>query len=42
MVKAKKKMKEVCFEFPPWDHVEYKNKIEKYFKTVRKLNNKKV
>jgi hypothetical protein len=25
MVKARKKMKEVHYEFPPWDHVEYKD-----------------
>jgi hypothetical protein len=23
---------------PPWDHVVYKDQIEKYFRTVRKLN----
>ncbi len=25
-------------EFPPWDHVAYKNQIEKYFRTIRKMN----
>jgi hypothetical protein len=40
MVKVKKKMKkEVCFEFQPWDHVEYKSQIEEYFKTIKKLSN---
>jgi hypothetical protein len=26
------------FEFPPWDHVAYKDQIKKYFRIVTKLN----
>jgi hypothetical protein len=28
----------VNFEFPPWDYVPYKDQIEDYFKTVKKLS----
>jgi hypothetical protein len=39
-MKVEKKVKrEASFEFPPWDHVDYKDQIEKYFKIVRKFNN---
>jgi hypothetical protein len=40
-MKVEKKVKrEASFEFPPWDHIDYKDQIEEYFKTVRKFNNK--
>lgn len=39
-MKVEKKVKrEAFFEFPPWDHVDYKDQIEEYFKIVRKFNN---
>jgi hypothetical protein len=35
----KKVKKEASFEFPPWDHINYKDQIEEYFKTIRKFKN---
>jgi len=26
-------------EFLPWEHVDYKNQIEEYFKTIKRLSN---
>jgi hypothetical protein len=42
-MKVEKKVKrEAFFEFPPWDHVDHKDQIEEYFKTVRKFNNQRL
>ncbi len=40
MVKEKKNpRKETWPKFPPWEHVDYKDQTEEYFKTIRRLNN---
>jgi len=40
MVKEEKKLrKETWLEFPPWEHVYYKDQIEEYFQIVRRLSN---
>ncbi len=40
MVKEEKKpRKKTWLEFPPWEHVDYKDQIEEYFKIVKRLSN---
>jgi len=40
MVKEKEKpRRKMWLEFPPWEHVDYKDQTEEYFKTVRRLSN---
>jgi hypothetical protein len=40
MVKEEgKPTNEMWPEFPPWEHVEYKDQIEEYFKIVKRLSN---
>jgi hypothetical protein len=39
MVNEKIKLKsKLDLEFPPWEHVDFKDRIEHYFKTVRQFN----
>jgi hypothetical protein len=40
MVKEKEKpRRKMWLQFPPWEHVDYKNQTEEYFKIVKRLSN---
>jgi hypothetical protein len=40
MVNEKEKpRRKMWLEFPPWEHIDYKNQTKVYFKTIRKLSN---